>query len=202
MNADFKICGLEIETERLILRPFREEDLADLYEYASVEGVGEMAGWAHHKSIDESRKILEGFIEEDKTFAIVHKDGGRVIGSLGVEKYGLEDKLSEFDGYLGREIGYVLSKDYWGGGLMTEAVRAVINHLFFTLGYDFLLCGYFLENERSKRVQEKCGFVPYRRLAMNTQLGTTEAGVLNLLINPSKSIRFLFSHPETLIFEE
>ena len=52
MNADFEINGKVIETERLILRPFREEDLGDFYEYASVEGVGEMAGWKHHESID------------------------------------------------------------------------------------------------------------------------------------------------------
>ena len=45
MNADFRINGKVIETERLILRPFKQTDLEDFYEYASVEGVGEMAGW-------------------------------------------------------------------------------------------------------------------------------------------------------------
>ena len=54
MNADFRINGKIIETERLILRPFTQADLGDFYEYASVEGVGEMAGWKHHESIDES----------------------------------------------------------------------------------------------------------------------------------------------------
>ena len=42
-----------------------------------------------------------------------YKENHKVIGSLGIEYYGLEDKLTEFDGYKGREIGYVLSKDYW-----------------------------------------------------------------------------------------
>lgn len=201
MNAKFIINRLTLETERLILRPFCESDLADFYEYASVPGVGEMAGWAHHESIEKSKEILDMFIKEDKTFAIIFKESGKLIGSVGVEKYGLEDKLSEFDGYLGREIGYVLSKAYWGQGLMPEAVRAVIDYLFNALDYDFLTCGYYDFNSQSKRVQEKCGFVPYRKLVMDTRLGTKEPGVLNLLTNPKKNITFTFSHPETLIYK-
>ena len=202
MNADFKTNGKSIKTERLILRPFAESDLADFYEYASVEGVGERAGWAHHKSIDESREILARFIEEDKTFAICLKESDKVIGSLGVEKYGSEDKLTEFDGYRGREIGFVLSKDYWGRGFMPEAVKAVMQYLFVELDYDFLICGYYNFNEQSKKVQQKCGFVPYRALTMETRMGTVEEGTLNLAINPKKNIKFNFSHRETLIYEE
>ena len=51
MNADFRIDGKVIETKRLILRSFKQTDLEDFYEYASVEGVGEMAGWKHHENI-------------------------------------------------------------------------------------------------------------------------------------------------------
>ena len=47
MNASFEIVELIIETDRLILRPFKRSDLHDLFEYASVAGVGEMAGWKH-----------------------------------------------------------------------------------------------------------------------------------------------------------
>ncbi len=202
MNAIFTVDGKIIETERLILRPFAESDLADFYEYASVDGVGERAGWAHHKSIEESREILARFIEEDKTFAICLKESGKVIGSLGVEKYGSEDKLTEFDGYRGREIGFVLSKDHWGRGLIPEAVKAVMKYLFFELNYDFLICGYYNFNEQSKKVQEKCGFKPYRALTMETRMGTKENGTLNLIINPKKNIKFNFSHPETLICDE
>ena len=79
MNADFATNGVTIETERLILRPFRQSDLQNFYEYASVEGVGEMAGWKHHETLEESQNILDMFIEEDKTFAIVMKETGKVI---------------------------------------------------------------------------------------------------------------------------
>ena len=202
MNADFKINGVVIETERLILRQFEEGDLNDFYEYASVEGVGEMAGWKHHEAIEKTQEILSLFIEENKTFAIVLKESNKVIGSLGVERYGREEALTEFNGYIGREIGYVLSKDHWGKGLMPEAVGAVIDYLFNTLNFDFLTCGYFDFNNQSKRVQEKCGFKPYRKLLMDTRMGTSEPGVLNLLINPKKNITLIFSHPETLIYDK
>ena len=201
MNANFAISELIIETERLVLRQFKQSDLHDFYEYASVEGVGERAGWKHHENIQKTQEILNLFIEEDKTFAIVFKECNKVIGSLGVEKYGMEDQLTEFNGYYGREIGYVLSKDYWGRGLMSEAVKAVIDYLFNVLDLDFLTCGYFDFNHQSKRVQEKNGFKPYRKLIVDTRLGTKEPGILNLLINPNKDISFVFSHPETLIYK-
>lgn len=202
MNADFKLNGIEIETERLILRPFKPSDLNDFYEYASVEGIGERAGWKHHENKDETQRILNDFIEHDKTFAVTLKANGKVIGSLGVEKYGTEDKLTEFGKYTGREIGYVLSKEYWGKGIMPEAVQAVISYLFNVLGFDFLICGYYDFNSQSKRVQEKCGFLPYRKIISETKLGTKEPTTLNLLLNPNKTIDLNFSHPETLIYKK
>ena len=185
MNADFRIDGKVIETKRLILRSFKQTDLEDFYEYASVEGVGEMAGWKHHENIAESQSIMNSFISEDKVFAICLKKNNKVIGTVGIEKYGLEDALTEFKDYYGRELGYVLSKDY----------------LFGELDYDFLICGYYDFNEQSKRVQTKCGFKPYRSLVMTMQMETKEQGTLMLLLNPKKNIKLVFSHPETLIFE-
>lgn len=202
MNATFKINGKVLETQRLILREFKENDLTDFYEYASVDGVGEMAGWSHHENIEITKEILNSFIKDNKVFAIVYKENNKVIGSLGVEKYGMEDKLDEFKDLYGREIGYVLSKDYWGKGLMKEAVKCVINYLFNECNLDFIICGYYLFNNQSKKVQEKCGFKPYRSLMMNTKRGTKEKGILNLLLNPKKNIKLNFSHPETLIYKQ
>lgn len=200
MNADFKIDGQKLETERLILRAFKDSDLNDFYEYASEYGVGEMAGWKHHESIEETKEILDLFTKEDKTFAICLKANNKVVGSVGVEKYGMEDKLTEFFNYKGREIGYVLSKEYWGKGIMPEAVNAVINYLFNERSLDFLICGYVGFNKQSKRVQEKLGFKPYRKITMNSDMGTKEDGILSLLLNPNKNIVLNFSHKETLIY--
>ena len=199
MNAPIDIAGVRLETERLILREWRFSDLDDLFAYASVPGTGEAAGWPHHESKEETLVILDGFIKNKKTFALVDKESGKVIGSLGLEKYAHEDEFSEFLSYRGREIGYVLSAEYWGKGLMPEAVEAVIDYCFDALDLDFLLCGHFLKNNRSMRVQEKCGFVRYRKLVFDTKLGTKEPGYLNLLVNPKKKLEFAFSHPETLL---
>lgn len=131
------------------------DDLTDFNEYASVDGVGQMAGWIPHRNMEESREILGKFIDGKKTFAIEYS--GKVIGSLGIEKYD-EKFLAEYDGRTGRELGYVLSRDYWGMGLMPEAVKEVIRYLFEVEKLDFLVCGHYTDNDRSRRVQEKCGF--------------------------------------------
>ena len=159
MNALIDISNVVLNTDRLVLRAFRESDLEDLYEYACVDGVGQMAGWEPHKNISESKVILDMFIREKKVFAI--EFGGKVIGSLGIEEYHTTD-LPELEDKKGREIGYVLSKEYWGIGLMPEAVNRVIDYCFNDLGLDFLMCGHFVNNNQSRRVQEKCGFRHYK----------------------------------------
>ena len=162
-----------MKTERLVLRPWREEDLEDLYAYARVDGVGQMAGWKPHESIGESRQILDMFIREKKTFALEYE--GKAIGSLGIETYE-EARYPELDleDKRGREIGYAMSKDYWGRGLMPEAVRAAVRWLFDDVGLDFILVGHFPWNRRSARVIEKCGFRYVRIIPFKTRLGTVE----------------------------
>ena len=145
MNKHIDISAVTIKTDRLLLRPWKETDLEDFYAYASVEGVGEMAGRRHHQSIDESKRILDHFIDGKHTFAL--ECGGKVIGSLGVEEYNTKN-YPELDNLCGREIGYVLSKEYWGKGLMTEAVKAVIRYLFENENLDFIICGHFEHNHR------------------------------------------------------
>ena len=82
MNKEIDISQVTLETERLLLRPWKEADLEDFHEYARVDGVGQMAGWMPHGSMEESKMILDHFIEGKKTFAI--ELAGKVIGSVGV----------------------------------------------------------------------------------------------------------------------
>ncbi len=171
MNAQIDVTNIRIETERLVLRPWREADLEDFYEYASVPGVGEMAGWSHHKSMAESREILQMFIRERKTLALELKENGKVIGSLGLEVLDPDPEQSEKQG---RELGYVLSKAYWGRGLMPEAVAAVIRYCFQVLQWDYLTCCHFPQNERSRRVIEKTGFRYFGDSRFETQYETVE----------------------------
>ena len=82
MNVNIDISNVVLKTERLVLRPWRQSDLEDFYEYASVDGVGQMAGWPPHKSKEDSQMILDRFIEGKRTFALDYN--GKVIGSLGI----------------------------------------------------------------------------------------------------------------------
>lgn len=183
MNAPFDVSDIRIETPRLILRPWCDGDLSDLYEYASMPGVGEMAGWKHHQDMEESKTILQMFIEHKKTFALELKETGKVIGSLGIERVKDEPEIPY--NLLGREIGYVLGKDYWGRGLMPEAVKAVIEYCFTVLRYDYLLCGHFLWNGQSRRVVEKCGFAFLKHVNHETRYGTVEDTLLHIQMNPN-----------------
>ena len=184
MDAPVDVTKVHLETPRLLFRPWEESDLDDFFAYASVDGVGPMAGWRPHENREVSRAVLRRFIDEKKTFALVLKESGHVIGSIGLER--LERSEDPAPDRLGREIGYVLGKDHWGRGLMPEAVKAVIEYCFTVWNYDFLTCGHFLRNSRSRRVVEKCGFTFWKEAAYRTQLGTVEQTLLYVRYNPRK----------------
>lgn len=180
MNSHIDITNVILSTERLILRPWRQSDLEDFYEYACEDGVGQMAGWLPHKDREESLRILNHFIEGKHVFSLEHN--GKVIGSLGVEEY-REDLYPEYALLRGREIGYVLSKEYWGKGLMTEAVRAVIAWLFEEEKLDFIMAGHFVQNHRSRRVIEKCEFQYVKTTTFRTHFDTEEDSMDYVLWN-------------------
>lgn len=184
MNKKIDITNAVLKTDRLTLRPWKESDLMDLFEYASVDGVGQMAGWTPHRNLEESGVILNSFIKLKKTFALEYQ--GKVIGSLGVEKYS-EKYYPELDVLQGRELGYVLSKDYWGQGLMPEAVRAVVIYLFEAEKLDFIIVGHFDWNDRSRRVAEKCGFRYIKTTKFETRYDTVENSLEYILYNPERS---------------
>lgn len=145
-----------IETDRLLLRPWTEEDAEALYYYASDARVGPAAGWPVHTSVENSREIIRDVLSDPETYAVCLKEDGRPIGSIGL-MIGQRSyfRLPEDEG----EIGYWLGVPFWGRGLMPEAVRALIRRAFDELGLKRLWCGYFDGNEKSRRAQEKCGFV-------------------------------------------
>ena len=185
MNANVDLTGVVLETDRLIIREWSEMDLEDFFEYAKVEGVGQMAGWNPHTSIQESKTILEMFIKEKKTFALELKENHKVIGSLGIETLSLS-LSDEYENLVGREIGYVLSKDYWGKGLMSEAVNRVIKFCFEQENYDYLMCSHFVINSQSKRVIEKSGFRFVKENIQITRDGQEHISLYYVLDNPLK----------------
>lgn len=143
-------------TERLILRPWKDEDAEDLYRYASSPDVGPIAGWPAHTSVENSLEIIRTVFAEDEVYAVCKKEDNRAIGCAAItigEKSNL--KLPDTEG----EIGYWIGVPFWGQGLIPEAVNELVHRAFEELNLEKLWCGYFEGNEKSKRVQEKCGFI-------------------------------------------
>ena len=158
-----------LETERLILRPFTLDDAEGLYAYASHPEVGPPAGWHPHRSLEESRQVIETSFIPAETLAVVHKADGRLIGSAGfVGKHRKELGLPS------EEVGYSLARNCWGQGLIPEAVREILRHAFADLGYQAIWAAYYDGNRKSKRVMLKCGMT-YRlsRVEPVEQLGET-----------------------------
>ena len=103
---------------------------------------------------------------------------------MGLEPRDAENGLSAH--LQGREVGYVLSKAYWGKGLMTEAVKAVISYCFEMLDFDYLTCAHFNYNDRSRRVIEKCGFKFLKDTITSTVRGIDEPSKMYVIFNPRK----------------
>jgi putative acetyltransferase len=139
-------------TDRLLLRPFEESDLQDFFEYAKSPNVGPNAGWPPHSNIEESRDILEAFMDNEEVWALVLKENNKLIGSIGLHKDQLRSATDV------KMLGYVLSEVYWGQGIMYEAAQAAIQYAFEYQDIVLLTVHHYSYNNRSKRVIDKCGF--------------------------------------------
>ena len=148
-----------LETKRLILRPWCEEDAEDLYQYASDPEVGLPAGWPPHTSVENSREMIRTVLSASDTFAVCLKKDGKSIGSIGFHRNDLAEKEDEY------ELGYWIGKPFWGQGLIPEASREMLRYAFETLKMNRIWCGYYDGNEKSRRVQEKLGFIYQHKTA-------------------------------------
>ena len=142
-----------LQTKRLILRPWSENDAEELYKYASNPEVGPPAGWPPHTSVENSREIIRTVLSAPETYAVCLKENGKPIGSVGLHRNDLAEKDDEY------ELGYWIGKPFWGQGLIPEASRELLHYAFEDLGMNRIWCGYYDGNEKSRRVQEKLGFV-------------------------------------------
>lgn len=146
---------MQLETKRLFLRPWQDSDAEDLYLYASHPDVGPIAGWPIHTSVENSRTIIKTVLTKPEIYAVVLKQTGHAVGSVGL-MIGKESDLAIPE--TEAEIGYWIGVPFWGQGLIPEAMRELIRHGFEDLHLEKLWCAYFDGNSKSKRVQEKCGF--------------------------------------------
>lgn len=144
-----------LETERLILRKWTDEDADSLFEYAKDPDVGPIAGWQPHTSREESLSVIRNVLNGSECYAICEKGNGKAIGSIELRLNGHTDMTERDDEC---ELGYWLGKPFWGRGYMPEAARELIRHGFEELGMSTIWCGYYEGNQKSKKVQEKVGF--------------------------------------------
>lgn len=143
-----------LQTNRLILRPWKAEDAPALYELAKDPEIGIKAGWSPHRNVDESAQVIKEVFSAPHTFAIVERETSRLVGAVGLNAPELSQVADEDE----MELGYWVGTPYQGKGYATEASQEVIRYGFENLQLRVIWATYFSDNESSRRVQEKLGF--------------------------------------------
>ena len=147
-----------IHTRRLVLRRFRVEDAGDMFRnWASDPEVTRFLTWPTHVSEDVSRAVLNDWVPRYTdggyfNWAIEWKESGAVIGNIAVVK--LNEAAEAAD------MGYCLSRAFWGRGIMPEALRAAEDYLFDTVGLGRVAACHDVNNPKSGRVMVKAGMKP------------------------------------------
>ncbi len=140
-----------IYTKRLMIRKIKLDDAEDMFSYATDPDIGPLAGWLPHKSILETKRIIEQMVIKDDVCAIVYQN--KMVGTIGIHK-----ENERF------HIGYVLNKSYWHLGIMREACVGLLIHIFNFSEIEELFATTFIENIRSQKVLEYLGFTKTRTL--------------------------------------
>lgn len=138
-----------IEAARVELRRFMPQDADDVLEYGSDDTTMEYLIWDGVKTIEEARESVEGFLLSNPgAFAISLKEENKCIGCIDLRPVPEHDKAS---------FGYVLNRQYWDRGYMTEALNALLQFAFKTLEVNRVESTHYIGNEGSGKVMEKCG---------------------------------------------
>lgn len=144
-----------IETERLFLRKFNENDADAMYRnWESDDKVTEFLCWSTVKEFSTAEQILHDWIEGYNSsdfyqWAIVPKEVGEPIGTISVVKKNDNLKLVQ--------IGYCIGSKWWNQGITTEAFKAVIPFFFEDVGVNRIESQHDPNNPSSGIVMKKCG---------------------------------------------
>lgn len=173
-----------MQTERILLRPWRENDAETLFRYASDPEVGPRAGWPPHQSVEESRGIIRTLFSGEGMWAVEWKATGEAIGCVGYLPSS-HSNLAIADDEC--ELGYWIARPFWGRGICSEALQLVVDHCFLVKGFTVLWGDYFPENPASGRVMEKCGFRDTGRVTLcpNLEVGADRPVRIMRLDNPT-----------------
>lgn len=138
-----------ITTERLLLRSIKLNDLEDFFECWKNPNVGPKAGWEPITDKNCLKEILQKLIDDDQDWAVVYKDSNKVIGSIGLHP---DRKRGDVNA---RMLIYDLSEEFWNKGLMTEAVKRVIQFAFEEMKLDVLSVYHYPFIKHQKELSKK-----------------------------------------------
>jgi len=141
-------------TRRLLLRPLNRQDAKDFHAYARDPLVAKYVYWEPHKTLAQTRIILQGLMLQNRaeglhTKALVLRDSLRMVGTIGLVWADKQNRVAE--------LGFSLARDCWGQGLMAEALGAYLDYLFTTQGYERLEARHDILNPASGAVMRKAG---------------------------------------------
>lgn len=141
---------MKLKGERIAIRDIKYSDSNEFYEYGKDELVGPMAGWKPFPSKEVSDRVLTSNLISREMYAITIDD--KLIGTISLynKPYRKYNKA--------KTLGFSLKSDYWNQGIMTEAVKLMIQFVFKKTDCEILEVAHHSDNLRSKRVIEKCGF--------------------------------------------
>ena len=145
----------ELETERLLLRKITVNDAEAMYNnWASDDVVTRYVTWPTHQSVEDTKSLLamwEKEYENDNCYRwiIELKDEKKAIGTIDVCRMNGSDGVAE--------VGYVISRDYWNRGIVTEAAKRVLEYLLKEVGFYRVEAQHHLYNPASGKVMQKIG---------------------------------------------
>lgn len=144
-----------IETDRLVLRRFQDNDAQNMYEnWASSDDVTKYLTWQSYKSVSDAKErinfLKENYVKDNfYDWAIVLKEIGEPIGSIGVVD--IKENINAV------HIGYCIGKKWWRQGITSEALSAIIDFFFDKVKVDRIESRHDTLNVNSGKVMQKCG---------------------------------------------
>ena len=144
----------KIETDRLILRRYKESDIDTIYEIITDERLSKYIKFPKLSKEEELEYIRQWISESDESkyekWVIELKKDGTVVGNIDVNTVVKKHNYCN--------VGYTIRYDYWGNGYASEALEAVSNHLLENSGYYLVECSCNELNTQSSKVMLKVGF--------------------------------------------
>jgi [ribosomal protein S5]-alanine N-acetyltransferase len=147
-------CNPTLETERLVLRKITLSDADDVFEYASDNNVSKYTTWESHITKEDTLAFLNVVIKkyennQPSEWGIIYKETNKFIGTCGWVYWNVAHNRAE--------IGYVLSREFWNKGVMSEVVKQIINFGFNNMNLNRIEARCVIENGGSERVMQKVG---------------------------------------------